>query len=874
MEPLFEFWAKSGREGEPAPMHSVPHHSLDVAASAVVLLTSFHPPVDVPAASLAALVALHDVGKFTRPFQAKVPELWPPSLGPFERRPGFHDDDGYALLCGPLQRHLDPLFAKWNSVRPRWAMFRAVTGHHGRPPHQFDTPDLGSKVACAVCIAAATAFTELALRVIDPPPFPRLDTASRRRLAWFLAGLAVAADWLGSGRRWFQPVDAAAHTDLDRYWREIALPRARQAAAEARLLPAPVSREGGLRHLFPGLTARPLQSWAETASIPDGPVLFLIEDATGSGKTEAALVLAHRLIAEGKADGLFFALPTMATANAMYARLEHAYRRLFAAGSTPSLVLAHGRRGLHEGFSASILDAAPGPQANTREPADQPAEAQCAAWIADDRRKAFLAEIGAGTVDQAIMAVLPTRHAPLRLLGLSRRVLIVDEAHAYDAYMTRELHGLLAFQAALGGSAIVLSATLTAKQRGELQAAFLSGLGAEASSDRAVEYPLATTVSRAGISAAACPMAPGLARRVAVERIADRAAAIAAIAEAARAGAAAAWVRNAVDDAIEAAEELRARGLDARLFHARFAMGDRQDIEREVLSRFGPGSAAEQRRGRVLVATQVVEQSLDLDFDLMVTDLAPVDLVIQRAGRLWRHQRGERPIGGPRLLLLAPEPVDDPAPAWLGAELRRTGFVYPDHALLWRSARALLAAGGIETPAGIRALVEAAYDRDAPDAIPAGLAGAAGRAEGAELAAAGIALQNVLKIDEPYERRSGLWEPDVRTPTRLGEAQIVFRLAREEGGAAVPWYPHEDRRRAWALSEVSVRATRLKGAEEAPLVEKAKRDWPVWDRDIPVLLLRQDGAGRWSGVGIDPRERRRLVTYDSISGLIIGPNPL
>ena len=580
-------------------------------------------------------------------------------------------------------------------------------------------------------------------------------------------------------------------------------------------------------------------------------------------------MLAHRLMCASRADGLFFALPTMATANAMYARLENAYRRLFALGSTPSLVLSHGRRSLHEGFTASILDGAADPQRDAREPAEQPAGAQCAAWIADDRRKAFLAEIGAGTIDQAIMAVLPTRHAPLRLLGLSRRVLIVDEAHAYDAYMTKELHGLLAFQAALGGSAIVLSATLTAKQRGELQAAFLGGLGAEAPTDEATEYPLTTAVSRAGVSAEACPMAPGLSRWVAVERLANRGSAIAAIVAAARAGAAVAWVRNAVDDAIEVAQELREAGVDAMVFHARFAMGDRQDIERTVLGWFGRDSRPQERKGRVLVATQVVEQSLDLDFDLMVTDLAPADLVIQRAGRLWRHQRGERPVPGPRLLLLAPEPIDDPTRAWLGAELRRTGFVYPDHALLWRSARALLRQGGIETPGGIRALVEAAYDRDAPGAVPAGLAPAANRAEGAELAAAGIAFQNLLKIEEPYERRAGLWEPDVRTPTRLGDAQIVFRLARDEDGVAVPWYPHEEPRRAWALSEVSVRATRLKGAEEDRTVKDAKKNWPAWDQDIPVLLLRRDGAGRWRGFAINPREQRQSVTYDTICGLIL-----
>jgi CRISPR-associated endonuclease/helicase Cas3 len=200
-------------------MHSVPHHSLDVAASATVLLTAFRPPVDVPTETLAALVALHDVGKFIRPFQAKVPELWPHSLGPFvQPPPGFHDDAGYALLCGALKRHVDPLFVEWRSAGSRFALFRAVTGHHGRPPREFDTPDLGEKIACAVWVGAAGAFIEQALTVIGPPRFPRLGTQARQRLAWFLAGLAVAADWLGSGRRWFQPVIAAEYTDLQRYW--------------------------------------------------------------------------------------------------------------------------------------------------------------------------------------------------------------------------------------------------------------------------------------------------------------------------------------------------------------------------------------------------------------------------------------------------------------------------------------------------------------------------------------------------------------------------------------------------------------------------------------------------------------------------------
>ena len=229
---MFDFWAKSGREGEPAPMHSVPHHSLDVAASASVLVSVFRPPVAVPGDALIALAAFHDLGKFTRPFQAKVPDLWPPSLGPFTQPPaGFqHDDAGFVLLSGSLAGRFDRLFAGWRSSSARDPFFRAVTGHHGRPPRPLDMDDLPRSVACPVCLTAAGAFVEEVFAVIDPPPLPRLDAADRDRLAWYLAGLAVLADWLGSGRRWFPPVVAVDHTNLGKYWREVALPRARKAA--------------------------------------------------------------------------------------------------------------------------------------------------------------------------------------------------------------------------------------------------------------------------------------------------------------------------------------------------------------------------------------------------------------------------------------------------------------------------------------------------------------------------------------------------------------------------------------------------------------------------------------------------------------------
>lgn len=147
------------------------------------------------------------------------------------------------------------------------------------------------------------------------------------------------------------------------------------------------------------------------------------------------MIAAHRLMAAGRANGLYIALPTEATANAMWERLGGVFRRFFAADARPSLVLAQGRRALHQGFQDSVVDRAG--QANARNGAagdkERPSSAECADWIADDRRKAFLADVGAGTIDQALLAILPVKHQSLRLWGLADRVLIVDEAHAYDA---------------------------------------------------------------------------------------------------------------------------------------------------------------------------------------------------------------------------------------------------------------------------------------------------------------------------------------------------------------------------------------------------------------------------------------------------------
>lgn len=574
-------------------------------------------------------------------------------------------------------------------------------------------------------------------------------------------------------RRW---ADLAAYLDAART-------RAAGALAQAGLI-APPPGPGALFDFAP----RPMQAACAGVALPEGPMLALIEDETGSGKTEAALILARRMLAAGKGRGLYLALPTMATADAMFARLRPLLPRLF--DGAPSVTLAHGRAGLSEDYRDLAL-------ARERDQ-DEPGPTE---WLKDSRRRALLATVGVGTIDQALLAAVRAKHAALRQYGLSRNILIVDEVHEMgDPYMGVLLRQLLRIQAALGGSAILMSATLPLHLRADLMAAFEAGAGRAPPPDPGPAYPALTVP---GVAAPAVMATPSPRGPVRVERLDSPAAACDLLAQAAGQGAAAVWVRNAVDEAIGAVQVLRARGVAADLLHARFALSDRKRHEAAALAAFGKDRGP--RPGRVLVATQVVESSLDLDFDVMVSDLAPMASLIQRAGRLWRHMdrrpAGARPVPVPVLHVLSPEPGEAVARDWAAAELGQGVHVYPRDTL-WRTALALFRAGEIHAPEGLRALIEAAHG---DDPLPSALEAAAIRAEGRAGAERAHAAQNLVGWDDGYRiGASGAGDADY--PTRLGQPQRVLVLMRPDGA---PWSGGGWSVDSCQLSEVSASKARL-----------------------------------------------------------------
>jgi CRISPR-associated endonuclease/helicase Cas3 len=306
-------------------------------------------------------------------------------------------------------------------------------------------------------------------------------------------------------------------------------------------------------------------------------------------------------------------------------------------------------------------------------------------------------------------------------------------------------------------------------------------------------------------------------------------------------------------------------------------------IENTVLDTFGGESKAGQRRGKILVATQVVEQSLDLDFDVMLSDLAPVDLLIQRAGRLCRHVRdglGNRADvegrGKPRLWVFGPALSAEPAANWLNDALPGTAAVYPDAGRLWLTARllresqALVMPGESGRPGGARTLVEGVYGAEADNAIPAAFQAKTNKAEVDKLCKRGMARANTIKFGLPYEH-NGLdpWD-DTRIPTRLeDQPSVMVRLARLENGALRPWHdpasPH-----AWELSQLSVRyslfAEEAHDARLAALVESCRAAMPDQGKWSKLLVLTQEG-GVWTGSAKNGKGEAVSLCYDAERGL-------
>lgn len=774
LDNLLKVWAKS------EPFHPLLYHMIDAGNVAIALLSTktFEPVARKFAAAtgcpeagckawMAYLVALHDIGKCDPDFQAMGgDDLVKPlqELGfLFMSRANehfYHETRSYEFLRDYLQEAHG-----WDCITAN-TIAKCALGHHSRfddsEPDDFDGRTGGmwkqQREALAVLIRD----------IFDPLPWSAKDFPNHSNAGMLLMGLTVLSDWISSNTI-LMPI-IAKESDLSRYTAR-SLERAQIAVSslgfddmicwDSHRQFRDVWRSDTFRDL------RPVQAKCEeVAAMHPSAGLVIIEAPMGEGKTEAAIYLATRFMSCDSINGCYVALPTAATSNQMYDRVT-SFLAGYDAKIAAKAILIHA--------TAWMIDRATPDYSYSLSPDSSEFAQEAYEWFMPKKR-GLLSPYAVGTVDQAMMSVLNVRFGFLRMLGLSSKVLIIDEVHAYDAYMTSILERLLGWCSSLGIPVILLSATLPESKRMSLVSAYAGKVPATIEAGKS--YPLITVANSSG-EIAEYPVERSSAQKrielhlhrgllhdpVKIARLAiDRAANGGCICVIANTVGSAQVIHDAIND-------MKPADCELMIFHARYRANRRQEIEESVLERFDKRSiptekapATTTRPGKaILVATQVVEQSLDIDFDEIISEIAPIDLLLQRAGRLHRHSRGSRPTGDiPRLnVLLPPANVSD---------FGKLESVYSRYILL-RTLRVLDRAA-ILIPDDIPLLVESVYS---DIAMP-------GEFED-EIAAAREKWISDIKKEKSESGRYLIRFPD-RSSCFVDDMTIKFAFGDEEGDAS------------------------------------------------------------------------------------------
>ena len=676
-------WAKSDW-GDHGRIHLLEHHLADVGSCFEALLAQ--PTIrqrlartacladldDATMARLCVFAALHDIGKVNVGFQTKI---WRREDLPGGGRPASFQRVGHTSDLVPVLVGEDNVTGDWFLDALGWdellgwdsddgqtvcALFAAAGSHHGEPLNLHDSKSVNPEVWRHF----AGLDPEQSVRNIghlvrnwfpqafndDAPPLPSTPAFQHMFL-----GLCTLADWIGSDERWFEFVDAPD----DDYISKIR-PKAARAVkdvgmdlAEQRSAFRAVPDFGPLFDIPGSPQPHAIQYQAAQGTPLDEPVV-VIESETGSGKTEAALWRFARMYQDGLVDGLYFALPTRSAASQLHQRVNRFISNLFPDGPKPEPVLAvpgYLKAGDFTGQHLSRYEVCWEDHAGH--------DAVGKFWAAESAKRFLAAQIAVGTVDQAMMGALKVRHAHMRTACLARNLLMIDEVHASDTYMRAIIEALLDAHTDAGGYALLMSATLGSAARQSLlfrgpRRKFQSIPSPDEA--EAVPYPAVITSGASGESVSGVSANAGEKRVTVVAApvmrdftdVAQRALA------AARQGAKVLVIRNTVNFAIETHRALLEEAASAEdkallfacrgvptLHHGRFAAEDRKLLDDAVEEQ---GGRNRDEGGRVAAGTQTLEQSLDIDADLLITDLCPMDVLLQRIGRLHRH---DRPLGRP-----------------------------------------------------------------------------------------------------------------------------------------------------------------------------------------------------------------------------------
>lgn len=756
-------------------------HMLDSAAAVAVLWSTFLSPgqraaitrglglgsdEDEAGRVVAFWAALHDIGKISVQFQSQAECAWqqlPASLrgdrGESNGHRAGHAGAGMESVADALAWLGDVRADGVSASMPVGRLAQIVGGHHGRYA-RLDSDRLGNRHFLEVF--GGQAWSEERRRhageahvLLGAPAMPPRCSVP---CAVMITGLVILADWLVSQEHYLRRRQGAQLTGGGGLTPREHLAYARRhvphLVEEAGLLAAPRDPRLTFAEALDLPSPNPLQQ-SVMEELPraasSGPGILVVTAATGDGKTETGWEAERLLSAVSGANGFVHLLPTTATSDHLYTRTTPYVRRQ-TPGSRASVTLTHSMAWLNAAYTGDDEAAAPQECPVLTQGGGSEAPRR---WLHGAKR-ALLAQFAVGTVDQALMAILPVRHNALRMLALSGKTVIVDEAHAYDPYMQVLLGRLVNWLAAYGCSVILLSATLPRSVGDRLVKEYLNGAGRslrEMKKNKTsfpVPYPgwLFASADGGAVTAISEPQRRAQAEErnceLEVEQRKVRHLAPVIPREAAEppkpsvrfrvleealepvlsdAGGVALVVCTTVDDAQATHDRLRRRmterdldPAEITLLHARLPAEIREERSGRLTAHLG--RTGERPHRQIVVATQVIEQSLDLDADLVVSDLAPIAQLLQRAGRCWRHEKWWREKGrpggrarprwavGPRLVVLDPLLDGGKVPAhW--------GEVYPEALLAETSA--LLAPGNVtfQVPEDVPGLVEDVHgDRD------------------------------------------------------------------------------------------------------------------------------------------------------------------
>lgn len=818
----FHPWGKLSRQ-EPCSWHPLLDHMTDVAACFLALAecsairrslekTAGRPLDAADVQRLAVLVFLHDVGKANAGFQARrwqspdrPPGYWPTT-------PFGHGPEGWELIVGRVlnaERYAVGLpiaeIVAWGEAAV-CELLQASISHHGRP--LGESP--GKEAECiwkpvldktgAVLYDPATTLARMGERVKNAYPLAfsqcHQPLPGQPAFVHLFAGLVQMADWLGSDtREGFFPYTVSGE---DRT--QTAAVRAKHAVqaigldvnnwrAELCRDPPTFSAAFGVPQ------ARPMQLAAADLSLGN---IVVLEAETGSGKTEAALWRFVQLFAAGRVDSLYFALPTRVAATQLYRRVLALVDRLWPTDAPVVVRALPGYEAANDQEKISL------PDFKVQWPDHPEDEKAHLRWAAESPKRFLAATVAVGTIDQTLLAALKVRHAHMRHALLARSLLVVDEVHASDAYMTVLLEQLLQAHLKAGGQAMLLSATLGASARTRyLGIGHAKKQAPPALADAcAAPYPAVSFRNASGVHLQAVAGNPQH-KTVYWETLdaMDDPVRIATLAaQAAAQGARVLVVRNTVPAAVatlKALEQLTqltmAQGGEwlfkvhgvSTVHHSRYSRQDRPLLDQAVQAQLG--KTRQDAQGRVIIGTQTLEQSLDIDADLLITDLCPMDVLLQRLGRLHRHVRSgtERPENYrlPRAWVLTPASHD------LTPMLKRSrhglgrfhdgGGVYPDLRMVEATKRLIQAQPSRQIPAENRTLVEHATHTQALQALEKEL-GADWQKLGQDIEADTSARKVTGHLHTlPYDEAFGdvlFPDSDQKIATRLGAADrlVVF----------------------------------------------------------------------------------------------------